>query len=78
LYEGPPGRILPVALMESSFSDVQEDLLVAKFERVVMMMDGDEPGGHPKSCNASFNLCGRSLLDLVSAALPLAAGESPF
>jgi len=33
-----------VALMGSSLSEAQEDLLVAKFERVVVMLDGDEPG----------------------------------
>jgi DNA primase len=33
-----------VALMGSSLSDSQEELLVAKFESVVVMLDGDEPG----------------------------------
>jgi DNA primase len=33
-----------VALMGSSFSEAQQELLVAKFERVVVMLDGDEPG----------------------------------
>jgi DNA primase len=33
-----------VALMGSSLSEAQEELLVAKFERVVVMLDGDEPG----------------------------------
>jgi DNA primase len=33
-----------VALMGSSLSEAQEDLLVANFERVIVMMDGDEAG----------------------------------
>jgi DNA primase len=33
-----------VALMGSSLSQTQEDALVANFERVVLMMDGDEAG----------------------------------
>jgi DNA primase len=33
-----------VALMGSSLSETQEDVLVTKFERVVVMMDADKPG----------------------------------
>ena len=33
-----------VALMGSSLSEAQERLLVEKFQRVVVMLDGDEPG----------------------------------
>lgn len=33
-----------VALMGSSLSEAQEDLLVANFDRVAVMMDGDDPG----------------------------------
>src|SRR5260370_28380275 len=33
-----------VALMGCSLSEAQEGLLAAKFERVVVMLDGDEPG----------------------------------
>ena len=33
-----------VALMGSSLSDVQEALVAAKFERVIVMLDADEPG----------------------------------
>jgi DNA primase len=33
-----------VALMGSSLSEAQEALIIAKFERVVVMLDGDEPG----------------------------------
>jgi DNA primase len=33
-----------VALMGSSLSEVQEELLTAKFARVIVMLDGDEPG----------------------------------
>lgn len=33
-----------VALMGSSLSEAQEEILTAKFERAVVMLDGDEPG----------------------------------
>ena len=33
-----------VALMGSSLSEAQEELLAATFERVVVMLDGDETG----------------------------------
>lgn len=33
-----------VALMGSSLSEIQEVLLCAKFSRVLLLFDGDEPG----------------------------------
>ena len=33
-----------VALMGCTLSDAQEELLATKFERVIVMLDGDEPG----------------------------------
>jgi DNA primase len=33
-----------VALMGSSLSEAQEELLIGKFERICVVLDGDEPG----------------------------------
>lgn len=61
-----------VALMGSSLSEAQEELLVAKFERMVVMLDGDEPGR--TAMTECLNGLGRRMW--VRAAM-VSAGKQP-
>jgi hypothetical protein len=44
----PPGRLFPavVALMGSTLSRCQADLLTTHFDQVLLMLDGDDAGRH--------------------------------
>jgi DNA primase len=61
-----------VALMGSSLSDNQEALLAASFDRVILMLDGDEAGRV-----ASCQIAGRLSFKLFVRAIPLLADQQP-
>jgi DNA primase len=61
-----------VALMGSTLSDNQEALLTAHFDRVILMLDGDEAGRL-----ASGQIAGRLSCKLVVRTIPLLGDQQP-